>query len=91
MADQKKLLTQDLPVPAGVVLTPDYEVVPAPDASRPRYADRRIDARGEVLHPSPDGSYDHLSTYGLSKAEAAKVDAANPPLTEHSGLAAQQG
>lgn len=70
MADKKRL-TQDVPVPPGVVLTPDYEAPEPPEAGRVRYADRRLDAQGNVLHPSPDGSYEHLSTYGADKAAPA--------------------
>lgn len=64
MADKPKL-TQDIPLPPGVVITPDY-VVHEPAPAKTTASDRRVFADGSVEDK------EHLSTYG---APAPKTDA----------------
>lgn len=65
MADKPKL-TQDIPLPPGVVLTPDY-VVHEPAPAKTTASDRRVFADGSVEDK------EHLSTY--ETAPAPKTDA----------------
>lgn len=68
MADKPKL-TQDIPLPPGVVITPDYPVhEPAP--AKTTASDRRVFADGSVEDK------EHLSTY--ETAPAPKGDSTPP-------------
>jgi hypothetical protein len=68
----KQVLSQDLKVPPGVVLTPGHLVDVPPETPGPdRLADRRVDHRGV---PEDLGGAEHLSTYEYDRQPVAPVD-----------------
>jgi hypothetical protein len=71
MADKKPLLTEDMKLPPGVVVTPGHVAPEFPTPGRPRISDRRIDADGK---PVDLGGAEHLSTYKYEKQPEAPVD-----------------